>query len=242
MGHGQGNEQFHAPTGEEEADHEHETEYAHDDNAVAAAAAYSANRAASYSYNAGSGVGTLPSEHAHLSPEINGSPNHHNTSGRGTPRTTPSSQHQWGSDYHTPPRAQPPSSNLYNVMSHEQYGKTATGNAGGDGGYPSQLGLTGALQTAYPSQAQSQQQHPIMNGTSSNKRVREMDDEGGRGSRPASRGPGSGETDLEGLKRRKTLREDSLPMVGGGIGTNGIDPDPGRALNRTRSTVIQRRR
>lgn len=271
MGHGQGNEQYNPGTAEDEADQEHEhdheteykTDYNHDANAAAAAAAaaaaYGANRA-SYSYNTGTAVSSLGSEHAHVSPDVNGSPNHHNaSSGRATPRTTTqNSQHQWGSGYHTPPRAQPTSSNLYNVMSHDPFGKTTVngtpgaGSGATDEGYHSSLGMTSALTTGYPSQqhqaqAQTSQQHPIVNGVSStNKRVRELDDDAGRGSsRPASRGA-DGVGEMEGLKRRKTLQEPS-PMLAGAVGvgggsTNGIDPESGRGLNRARSTIVQRRR
>ncbi|KAI9776960.1 MAG: hypothetical protein M1816_004995 [Peltula sp. TS41687] len=262
MGHGQGHEQYNPGTAEDEADQEHEheqeykSEYNHDANAAAAAAAaaaYGANRA-SYGYNTGTTVGSIGPEHAHVSPDVNGSPNHHNaSSGRATPRTTTqTSQHPWGSGYHTPPRAQPASSNLYNVMSHDPFGKTTVNGTSGTGagatedGYHSSLGLT-AMTTGYPSQqqpAQSQtpQQHSMVNGvSSSNKRVRELDDDAGRGSsRPASRGAdGSGE--MEGLKRRKTLQEPS-PLLTGAVGVNGIDPESGRGLNRARSTIVQRRR
>ena len=53
-------------------------------------------------------------DHPHLSPEMSGSP-HQSGSGRGTPRTMPSSQPSWAPDYHTPPRPGT-SSNVYNVM------------------------------------------------------------------------------------------------------------------------------
>ena len=67
--------------------------------------------------------------------------------------------------------------------------------------------------------------------------MREMEDDGGRASRPSSRGTAI-DGEMDGLKRRKTLREDSLPMV-----ANGLDLDPNRGgLNRTRSAVVPRRR
>lgn len=245
INHGAGEEEL-----EEEAEHEHEAEYGHDSNA-AAAAAYNANRA-SYGYGAGSAVGSLSSEHARLSPEMNGSPNAHNASGRATPRNTQAAQSQWTTTgYSTPPRSQAPSSSLYNVMGHDGMGKTANGVTAGEA-YPSQLSLGGTIQTGYGSQS-----HPIMNGATSTKRMRDMDEDGGRGSRPSSRGTtvpnnndGSGQ-EVDGMKRRKTLREDSLPMIGAaaaaaaaaaGMGTNGLDLDGNRGLNRTRSTIVQRRR
>ncbi|KAI9790228.1 MAG: hypothetical protein M1833_001972 [Piccolia ochrophora] len=225
--HAQGNEQVGHGTGEEEAEHEHDNEYAHDNSA------YNANRGP-YSYNPGPPVGSLAGEHPHLSPEMTGSPNNQGASGRVTPRSSAAPQPQWSQGYNTPPRAQPPSSNLYSVMSNDQRGSTSNGGAGSEG-YPSQPGLGSAIQTGYS------QQHPIMNGTSSNKRVREIDDDGSRGSRPSSRGA-VGDADSEGLKRRKTLREDSLPSVGGAIGRNNFDRDASGQLNRTRSTIVQRRR
>ncbi len=223
----------HAPGGDEEAEHEHEAQYNQENQA--AAAAYDANRA-SYSYSTGGAVGSMPSEHAHLSPEINGSPNAHPASGRATPRTAPAQQPQWNTGYHTPPRAPTASSNLYNVMSHDPMGKPTNGAPAVGEGYPSQLAMPNAMSAGYP----SQQTHPIMNGstssTSSNKRMREMEDDGGRNSRPSSRGTAA-DGEVDGLKRRKTIREDGLPMV-----ANGLDLGPNQGLNRARSTIVQRRR
>ncbi|KAI9885773.1 MAG: hypothetical protein M1823_002451 [Watsoniomyces obsoletus] len=239
----------HAQGGEEEAEHEQEAHY-HQENQ--AQAAYEANRA-SYSYSTGGAVGSLPSEHAHPSPEINGSPNAHPASGRATPRTAyaqqqqqqqqqPQQPPQWNAGYHTPPRAQTTSSNLYSVMSHDQMGKPTNGAPAVGEGYTSQINLPNAMSAGYPSQQQQQQTHPIMNGStsssaSSNKRMREMEDDGGRNSRPSSRGTVA-DGEVDGLKRRKTIREDGgLPMI-----ANGLDLGPNQGLNRARSSIVQRRR
>jgi len=77
------------------------------------------------------------------------------------------------------------------------------------------------MQTGYAAQ------QPTVNG--SNKRMRDDDDDG---SRPTSRGPVG--DDIDGLKRRKTMREGSVP--GGGT----FERDMG--LNRQRSAIVQRRR
>ncbi|KAI9818317.1 MAG: hypothetical protein M1832_004435 [Thelocarpon impressellum] len=224
IAHGQGNEQVGHGPGEEEAEHEHDAEYAHD-----GAAGYGANRGP-YGYSGTPAVGPMTGEHAHLSPEMTGSPNNQSASGRATPRTAAAPQPQWTAGYHTPPRTQSASSNLYNVMSNDQRANGSNGAGGGDGYAAQQPGL---MTNGYPSQ-----QQPIINGTSSNnKRVREIDDDGGRGSRPSSRGPGS-PGDVDGLKRRKTVREDSLPGVGGAI----YDRDAGRPLARARPAIVQRRR
>ena len=69
-------------------------------------------------------------------------------------------------------------------------------------------------------------QQPAMNGAS-NKRGRDDDDD----ARPSSRGPGG--VDVDGLKRRKTIREGSVS------GPPAYEPVP---LNRARTTITQRRR
>jgi len=212
--HSQGNGQVNHGQGEEEADHEHDAEYTHDNSA-----GYNANRQ-SYSYNSGSAVGSLPGEHPHLSPEMTGSPNHP-ASGRATPRTTTTQQPYYTQQggYNTPPRVQPPSSNLYNVMSSER--GTANGSAGGDV-YASQSDLGNPISNGYPSQ------QPILNGApANNKRGRDDDDDG----RPPSRGP-SGVAEIDPLKRRKTIgREGSV---------SGPSYEP--SLNRARAPITQRRR
>ncbi|RDL37862.1 DNA-binding of Mlu1-box binding protein MBP1 [Venustampulla echinocandica] len=199
--------------GEEEAEHEHDAEYTHDNSSN-----YDATRA-SYNYANGPAVGSLPGEHAHLSPEMTGSPNNP-ASGRATPRTAAAPQPYYAQQqggYSTPPRVpQPPSSNLYNVMSSER--GTANGNSSGDV-YGSQSDLGNPIPNGYAAQ------QPVMNGApTSNKRGRDDDDD----ARPSSRGPGG---DVDGLKRRKTIREGSV---------SGPTYDAG--LNRARSAVTQRRR
>ncbi|KAI9676490.1 MAG: hypothetical protein M1817_000648 [Caeruleum heppii] len=221
MPHGSGNDQVGHGTGEEEAEHEHDADYSQENGG-----AYSASRG-TYTYNPGPAVGPLAGEHPHLSPEMTNSPNNQNHSGRVTPRAGTTSQTQWGGGYHTPPRSQPASSSLYNVMSSDR-GGAVNGTSATDA-YAAQPPL------GYPSQ------QPLMNGNSSNKRVREIDDDGGRGSRPASRGPGS-PGDVDGLKRRKTIREDSYPGAAGAMGGSVFDRDPSRNLNRTKSAIVQRRR
>jgi enhanced filamentous growth protein 1 len=147
----------HVSTGstDADADHQHENSYL-----GANASAYSGNRA-QYAYNPPSSVGTVQGDHAHLSPEMTGSP-HHSGSGRATPRGT-NGAHQWQSGYQTPPRAAP-SSNLYNVMSDS---RGANGTPTGDH-YASNYTATS------------------LNGAStSNKRSRDDDNDVGR---PDSRG------------------------------------------------------
>lgn len=211
MHHGQGNDQVTHSQAEEEADHEHDGDYTHDNT-------YDTSRG-SYNYAPGPPVGSIQGEHAHISPELTRSPNHHGGSGHATPRTATTSQtyysqHQGG--YSTPPRAQPPSSNLYNVMSSER--GTANGSSSNEM-YGNQSDLGNPLTNGFPSQ------QPLTNGApQGNKRGRDDDDD----QRPLSRGPGG---DSEGLKRRRTIREDSAPS------TNYDAP-----LNRARATISQRRR
>lgn len=213
--HNQGNEQVGHGTGEEEAEHEHDSEYTHDNST-----AYNANRGP-YNYSSGPGLGSLHGEHPHLSPEnMTGSPSQPNGSGRGTPRNTATAPAQWATatGYQTPPR-QPSSSTVYSVMS-DMRGTTTNGQNGADGYAP------GPLQPTYAPTA--------LNGAPpSTKRMR-TDDDQDHHSRPASRGD-----DIDGLKRRKTLREDS---VGGPTGAPSFDAESGRSINRTRSSIVQRRR
>lgn len=210
--HGQGSDQVGHGQGDEEAEHEHDGEYTHDNNAT-----YDASRGA-YNYAPGPSVGSLAGDHPHLSPEMTGSPSHQTGSGRATPRTTAAPQPYYAQQqqgYNTPPRAQPPSSNLYNVMSSER----GTANGGSGEVYASQSDMGNSMANGYATQ-------PILNGTASGgKRGRDEDDDS---SRPASRGPG-GVADPDGLKRRKTMREGSVP---------------GASYDRNRSTISasQRRR
>jgi protein SOK2 len=211
--HNQGNGQVVHGQGEEEADHEHDGEYTHDNSTN-----YDGSRG-SYSYANAPPV-ALAGDHPQLSPEMTGSPNHP-ASGRATPRTAAPPQSYYAQQqggYSTPPRVQPPSSNLYNVMSSER--GTANGSTGGDV-YGSQGDLGNSMSNGYAAQ------QPVMNGVSaSNKRGRDDDDDG----RPSSGGP-AGAVDVDGLKRRKTIREGSV---------SGSSYDP--PLNRSRSTITQRRR
>ena len=192
---------------EDEGDHEAEYTHGHPPNS------YDANRG-SYNYNNGPAVGSITGEHPHLSPEMTGSPNHP-ASGRATPRTASAPQpyyaHQQGG-YNTPPRVQPPSSNLYNVMSSER--GTANGNGTGDVYTQSEMG--NSIPNGYTGQ------QPAMNGAPvSNKRSRDDEDDG----RPDSRGPGG---DMDGLKRRKTITDPS--------------PSSYEPPNRARAAITQRRR
>lgn len=187
--HGQSQGHVNHSHAEDEGEHEHDAEYTHGNPTN-----YDANRG-SYSYANGAPVGSLTGEHAHMSPEMAGSPNHP-ASGRATPRTTSAPQPYYNQQqgYSTPPRVQPPSSNLYNVMSSER--GTANGNVGGDV-YATQPDMANSIPNGYAAQ------QPIMNGVSAtNKRGRDDEDDG----RPESRGP---EID-GGLKRRKTIREGSI--------------------------------
>lgn len=203
--HAQSNGQVSHGQGEEEADHDHDAEYTHDHSS-----SYNGARQP-YNYNNNAPVsGSITGEHAHLSPEMTGSPNHP-ASGRATPRTASAPQPYYGqqSGYSTPPRVQPPSSNLYNVMSSER--GTANGAASGE-----PYGSQSDINNGYPAQ------QPVLNGAPvSNKRGREDEEE----SRPSSRGPG-GEVDL---KRRKTFREGSV---------SGTSYDA--TLNRPRAAISQR--
>ncbi|CAG8982386.1 hypothetical protein HYALB_00007508 [Hymenoscyphus albidus] len=214
--HPQSQQQVGHSQGEEEA--EHEAEYTHDQ-----ASNYDAARA-SYNYTNGPPVGSLTGEHPHLSPEMTESPNHP-ASGRATPRTASAPQSYYPQQaqpggYQTPPRVaqQPPSSNLYNVISSER--GTAGGSTNNDV-YGTQTDLGNSISNGYTAQ------QPIMNGApATNKRGRDDDDEG----RPSSRGPGG---DVNDLKRRKTIREGSV---------SGPTYDANAPLNRSRSVITQRRR
>ncbi|KAL3424636.1 KilA-N domain-containing protein [Phlyctema vagabunda] len=208
--HSQANGQVGHGQGEEEADHEHDGEYTHGNPA-----SYDATRQ-SYSYGNGSAVGALQNEHSHLSPEMTGSPNHQAGSGRATPRTAAPPQPYYAQQqagYSTPPRVQPPSSNLYNVMSSER----GTANNGAAGVYAPQPDLNSSVPNGYAVQQP-------MSGTPGTKRGRDDEDD----SRPSSRGPGA---DPDALKRRKTIHEGSVS-----------EASFGAPLNRARSTITQRRR
>lgn len=132
---------------------QHESDHPENGYMSATASAYGSNRG-QYAYGG-------PGEHPHMSPEqISGSPTHQTGSGHATPRTLPSGQPQWTSDYHTPPRA-PSSSNVYNVIGHDRTPQGGPVDTYGNPAYSS--GHPGALTSA--------------------KRGREDDDQGRPGSR-----------------------------------------------------------
>ncbi|KAF2457466.1 hypothetical protein BDY21DRAFT_285807 [Lineolata rhizophorae] len=176
----------------EEGEHEHESEYTH------TSAPYNASRPA-YGYNPAPPAPALHGEHPHLSPEMTGSPSHQNGSGRATPRTTSTAQSQWPPSYSTPQRApQPPSSNLYAVMDNRG---PPNGSATAE-----TYAAPSTMQTGYASAP-----YGAANGASSNKRMREDDDQD-QYARPEN---GEVSPDVDGLKRRKTMHEGP---VGGSIG------------------------
>jgi len=158
--------------GQQDAEGEHEGEYTH------TSASYDARRP-SYSYKPNGASGPIHSDPSHVSPELTHSP-HQNGSGRATPRTA----NPYGGYATTPQRAaQLPSSNLSYGMNNDTRG----GAPNGAESYPQQ----GAYQ-------QQQPHYPSMNGApTSNKRMREIDDEQEPYGRPVS----SGEN---GLKRQRT--------------------------------------
>lgn len=210
--HPQGNGPVGHAQAEDETDHDHDGEYTHGNPAN-----YDASRQ-SYSYANGTAVSNPQGEHSHISPEMTGSPNHQAGSGRATPRTAAPPQpyySQQQAGYSTPPRVQPPSSNLYNVMSSER----GTATNGGGSVYAPPSDMNSSVQNGYAVQQP-------MTGTPGGKRGREDEED----PRPSSRGPGA---DPEGLKRRKTIHE--------GPGGSIIESF-GAPLNRARSTITQRRR
>ena len=172
---------------EDEAEHDHDAEYTHDSGA------YDANRG-SYYYNAPP-VASLANDHAHLSPEISGSP-HQAGSGRATPRTAAAPQSYYSQQgYHTPPpRVGQPSSNLYSVMSND---RGAANGASTNDVYANQPDMASSMSNGYASQPS------VMNGGSGSlKRGRDDEDD-----RPTSGGSGMA---LD-LKRRKTMLDGSMP-------------------------------
>ena len=194
----------------------HETDYAHGGNTQ-----YGASRG-SYSYAAG-GPESLAGEQGHIAAGMASSP-HQNGSGRATPRTASVSHTQWDGAYSSGQRPQsqqqqpPPSSNLYSVMADMRSGAT-NGNSAAD---------------SYP--AYSTPQYQIPNGAVQPlKRGREPDEqEMDPYGRPTSRGE-----DYDGLKRRKTVREDS---VGGGAVGSPFDRDGSRQAVRRQSVATPVRR
>lgn len=169
-----------------------------------------------------------------------------------TPRTTTTPQQQWvhQSGFSTPPRSSstngnavhpPPTRNLYTLVSGNPEHSETNGSTASDGSYSAQSGLGVSM----PSQAPSDSFR--MNGAStpsSNKRIREMDDDDEHGSRPSSRGHDErpGDADGVGLKRRKTIREGSTPSTIGLTGGSTFDRNNEGRLNRTRSAAVSRGR
>jgi protein SOK2 len=202
----QGNEQVSAPPAGGEG--EHDSEYTH------SSAPYNGNRGP-YGYNPNGPPGAMHPDHAHLSPEMTGSP-HQNGSGRATPRTTAAGQPQWNSGYPTPQRQAPPASNLYNVMSDPR------GAPNGNSAHDAYAGPGAVPQYA-------NQGYPPSNAVNaSGKRGR--DDEDQDPYRPDSV---QGD-DMGGMKRRKT-------MEGGAVGpTYAQDPSPG--IQRAHTMQAQRAR
>lgn len=162
-------------------DDDHENDYMNTNNT-----SYNTARS-SYTYGTAANVNPLHSDPSHVSPEINGSP-HQDGSGRGTPRTTGTTQPQWGSTgYNTPPRSTT-SSNLYNVMSD-----------------PRGSGVNGTSGDSYAASSYSTSINSLSAPT---KRSRD-DDDNDSGTRPGSQGLESGFD----LKRRRT--DSANPPVGG---------------------------
>ncbi|KAF2846774.1 apses-domain-containing protein [Plenodomus tracheiphilus IPT5] len=202
----QGSEQVTAapPAGSED-----DNEYTH------SSAPYNGNRGP-YGYNSNGPSGPLHTDHAHLSPEMTGSP-HQNGSGRATPRTATNGQGQWASGYPTPQRQAPSSSNLYTVMSDPR------GAPNGNAAHDTYQNSGAVPQYASPGYT------PTNGVNASGKRGREEDDSTYRGD--------STQTDeIAALKRRKT-------MEGGAVGpTFAQDPSPGiqRAHTMTAQRVARR--
>jgi len=191
---------------EDEAEHDHDAEYTHDSGA------YDANRG-SYNYSAPP-VSSLPNDHAHIAPEITGSP-HQSGSGRATPRTAAAPSSYYASQgYHSPPRVgSQQSSNLYSVMSNDR--GSANGSSGNDV-YSAQPDMGNSMQNGYGGQP------PVMNGSSGGlKRGRDDEDD-----RPTS-GGGMGID----LKRRKTMMEGSMPSP---TYSNNPMPQPTAAIGAQR--------
>jgi len=201
----QGSNQVAPPSSGPEGDNEHDNEYTHSN------ASYNGNRGP-YGYpNAPSGP--VHPEHAHLSPEMTGSP-HQNGTGRSTPRTTTTSQSQWNG-YPTSQRPGAPSSNLYNVMSDPR------GAPNGNGAHDAYPGPGAVPQYA-------NQGYPATNGVNApSKRGRDEEDDDYR--------PDSVQSDdMGGLKRRKT-------MEGGAVG-GAYPQDPNPGIQRAHTMATQRAR
>ncbi|MCJ1309408.1 hypothetical protein MMC25_003067 [Agyrium rufum] len=159
------------------------------------------------SYDPTASNGTVQADHPHLPSETMPEPVTDPT-GAMASRNSSVPQHQWSTGYHTPPRI-PPSSTLYNVMSDTR------GSTNGPTSYN-----TSNL-SSYPSS--------VVNGSNPLKRGRDEDDHDnsqiGRGD------------DLESMKRRKSVREDSVSAP------NSASYDhEGRPISRSLNATIQQRR
>jgi len=168
--------------GEEEG--EHDAEYTHDSGA------YEHNRP-SYNYTA-PGVGALTSEQSNVDPSMTGSPNHHPTSGRATPRTAaaPQPYYSQNSGYAASPRLQQPQG-FYNGVNGDR--PVANGTPGSDVYAPS-ADMANSMPNGYAPQP------PTPNGSVGGvKRSRDEDEL-----------PRVGEMPGMDLKRRKTM-ESSMP-------------------------------
>ncbi|KAK4191233.1 hypothetical protein QBC35DRAFT_448510 [Podospora australis] len=186
MMHGGQGETGAAPTQDDEQDHEHDGgEYTHDSGAY--------DNRGSYNYNAPP-VNSMSNDHAHLTPEITGSP-HPPGSGRATPRTAAAPQSYYAQQgYNTPPRGPgAPSSNLYSVMSND---RGPTNGANGNDAYTTQPEMN-TIQNGYSAQP------PVLSSAPSMKRGREDDDD-----RPSS---GGGGMPMD-MKRRKTMLDGGNSM------------------------------
>lgn len=169
-------------TVDDEGEHEHETEYTHDGGA------YDATRG-TYNYSVPPSA-PINSEHAHIAPDISGSPHQGASAGRATPRSAAPQAYYTQGGYHTPPpRPGQSSSNLYSVISNDR--GPASGASGSDV-YASQSELNGSLQNGYAP--------AVMNGGSGGlKRGRDDDDDR----------PTSGDNGILDAKRRKTMLDGS---------------------------------
>ncbi|KAI5821477.1 hypothetical protein BZA77DRAFT_363874 [Pyronema omphalodes] len=236
---------------ENQAEHVQEEYTTHDNG-------YASSHRSSVSY-----YPPLASE-SQMSPEMNGSPGQPSTPARtsystqsvnipravdggSTPRTTTTPQ-QWvsgNSGYSTPPRSNSANGGAIRAPPQRNVYAMANGDAAADHADQATAGQQESNYSvvAIPSQTPPQS---FVNGTggatpSSNKRVRELDDEEDQGSRPSSRGQDdrAGDDASGQMKRRKTLREGSAPSPAMGTGNFDARTADGR-LNRTRSAVNPR--
>lgn len=169
-------------TVDDEGEHDHETEYTHDGGA------YDATRG-TYNYSVPPSA-PISSEHAHIAPDISGSPHQGASAPRATPRSAAPQGYYTQGGYNTPPpRPGQSTSSLYSVISNDR--GPASGASGSDV-YAGQSELNGSLQNGYAP--------PVMNGGSSGlKRGRDDDDER----------PTSGDNGILDPKRRKTMLDSS---------------------------------